>query len=200
MKYYIDFDHTMFDTMKFNEARYNVLEEYKISKEIQKKEEEQIVKEDNILFNVDYVYSKICDKYNLPKEEILHKLHELFDRCYEFLYEDTIEFLEYLKIKGNQIYLLTWGDKEYQTQKVKGTKIEKYFDEIIYTEKMKFSIDINYRSGIFIDDNPRDLEGLYNNNALKVIRIKREDAKYSNKPINVKIEEYKSLRDLKNNI
>lgn len=196
MKYYIDLDHTMLNTMQFHKDRYQLLEDYGVSKQEQQEMEKYIEQVEKKLINLDYLCIKLCEKYKLPKEEILKKLHKIIDNCYIYLYEDTIEFLKYLKSKGNEVCTLTWGDKELQEQKVDGARIRKYMDEVIATEELKYQIDIDYENGVFIDDNPRDLEGLYANNPKQVIRIKREGAKYSEKPINVNIKEYKDFREL----
>ncbi|MCI8654636.1 MAG: HAD hydrolase-like protein [Clostridia bacterium] len=200
MKYYIDLDYTMLDTVKFHNERYQLLESYGIPKEEQKEMEKYIEQVENKLMNLDYLCTKLCEKYKLPKEEILTKLHKIIDNCYIYLYNDTIEFLEYLKSKENEIYVLTWGDKQLQEQKVNGARIKKYMNEVITTEELKYKIDIDYKNGIFIDDNPRDLEGLYANNPKQVIRIKRVGAKYSEKPINVDIKEYKDFKELQQDL
>lgn len=197
MKYYIDLDYTMLDTIKFHEARYKILESYGVTKEEQKETEKYIAEVEKKLLNLENLYTKICKKHKLPKEEILTKIQQIIDNSNTFLYEDTIEFLQYLKNRGDEAYILTWGDKELQETKVKGCKIEEYFNRVIVTEELKYKIDIDYKDGIFLDDNPRDLEGLYKSGAKEVIRIKREGAKYSNRPINVDIKEYKTLRELK---
>lgn len=200
MKFYIDFDYTMFNAMEFHKARYQEMQCYGITIEELKAMEKEIPEKEGKLINLDDVYSKISEKYKLPKEEVLSKIHKIMDNCHKYLYEDTIEFLEYLKQNGHELYILTWGDKELQYQKIQKAGIEKYFDGVILTEEMKFNIDIDYKNGIFIDDNPRDLEGLYKNNPIEVIRIKRDGAKYSEKPINIKIKEYKTLEQLQKNM
>ena len=196
MKFYIDLDYTMLDTIKFHEARYKMLESYGVPKDAQKEMEKYIAEVEKKLINLDYLCTKISEKYNLPTEEVLTQLHKIVDNCYIYLYDDTIEFLQYLKSRGHQTCMLTWGDIELQEEKARGARIEKYFDEIITTDELKFKIDIDYANGIFLDDNPRDLEGLYKNNPKEVIRIKREGGKYSEKPLNIDIKEYKTLREL----
>lgn len=199
-KYYLDLDHTMLDTNQFHKARYQMLERYGITKEEQKDMELYITQIEKKLINLDYLCTKLCEKHNISIEEVLTELHRIVDNCSIYLYDDTIEFLEYLKSKGNKVYVLTWGDRELQEQKVSGSGIRKYMDEVIVTEELKYQIDIDYENGIFIDDNPRDLEGLYKNNPKEVIRIKREGAKYSQKPINIDIKEYKNFRELKQDL
>lgn len=200
MKFYIDFDYTMFDAMEFHKARYEEMKCYNISMEELKALEKEIPEKEGRLINLDDVYSKISEKYKLPKEEVLGKIHTIMDNCHKYLYEDTIEFLKYLKSRGHELYILTWGDKELQYQKIQKSGIEQYFEQIILTEEMKFNIDIDYKNGIFLDDNPRDLEGLYKNNPIEVIRIKRNGAKYSDKPINIKIKEFATLKELQKNM
>ena len=65
--------------------------------------------------------------------------------------------------------MLTWGNNEYQLDKINCANITKYFYELIITKEYKFELDIDYKNSIFIDDNPRDLKGLKNNNSYKVI-------------------------------
>lgn len=200
-KYYIDLDYTMLDTTQFHNERRHMLENYGISIEEQKSMEQYISHEEKKLLNLDYLCAKLCERHSsLPKEEILAKIHKIIENCHMYLYDDTIEFLEYLKSKGHEVNILTWGDKSLQKQKVDGTKLEKHIDKVIITEEMKYLIDIDYKNGIFIDDNPRDLEGLYRNDPQQVIRMKRQGAKYSEKLININIKEYKNFRDLKQDL
>ena len=59
------------------------------------------------------------------------------------------------------------------------------------TEELKYNLDIDYSNGIFIDDKPQDLIGLYSRHPKKVIRLRRKNNKYSIKNLeNVDIEEY----------
>ena len=57
---------------------------------------------------------------------------------------------------------------------------------------------MDYKKGIFVDDNPRDIKGLYEKSPIKVIRIKKKSNKYSKVDIDIKdIEEYESFDDIK---
>ena len=65
------------------------------------------------------------------------------------------------------------------------------------TTEYKFKLDINYQKGIFIDDDPRDLKGLFEKNAFRVIRIRKENNRRSKIDIdNSNIEEYKSFDNI----
>ena len=197
MNYYLDFDYTLFDTYLFREELYNILEKNGLDKtEIPLTKESK--NNNQKLLNIKQVFEKISKENNIPLENLLTPLENLYERGQEYLYKDTIEFLEYLKAKGHKLHIITWGEKEYQQEKIKISKIEKYFDEIICAEKLKYELEnIDYSNGIFIDDSIRDLEGLYKKNAKQLYRIKRENGKNSNKELNIKeILEFNSLKEL----
>ena len=88
-------------------------------------------------------------------------------------------------------------NQEYQMKKLLGSGLMKYFDTITITSKYKFLLDMDYTNGIFIDDDPRDLNGLYEKNPIKVIRIRKPNNKRSKIDIDNKdIEEFVSFDDI----
>ena len=196
MNYYLDFDYTLFDTYAFREELYKILEKNGLDKNslpltAEKKDNNQK------LLNIKEVFKKLSKEKNIPLDNFMEPLKKLYERGQEFLYSDSMEFLEYLKSKGHKLYTITWGEKEYQKEKIKISKIDKYFDEIIFAEQLKYTLDIDYENGIFIDDSVRDLEGLYAKNAKQVFRIKRKNGKNSDKELNIKeILEFESLKEL----
>ena len=197
MNYYLDFDYTLFDTYSFREELYKILEINGLDKtEIPLTKE--TTNNNQKLLNIKQIFEKLSKEKNIPLENFLNPLEKLYERGQEYLYTDTIEFLEYLKSKGHKLHIITWGQKEYQEEKIKISKIDRYLDEIIYAEKLKYELDnIDYTNGIFIDDSVRDLEGLYNKNPKQLFRIKRKNGKNSNKELNIKeILEFNSLKEL----
>ena len=201
MNYYIDFDYTLFDTYKFRQELYKILENNGLNETYLTVTPEMKENGKNLL-NVRQVFKYLAKTNGIELENFIEPLEKLYSICEDFLYNDSIEFLSYLKSKGNKLYLLTWGDKEFQKEKVISTKIDKYFDKMYFTEELKYTLDcIDYTQGIFLDDSIRDLEGLYSRNPLKVIRIKRENGSNSNKELNIKdVLEYSSLIDLKKDL
>lgn len=195
MNFYLDFDYTLFNTYAFRNELYNILEQNGLDKSylaLTLEDREQK------LINVREVFKELSEINNLNIDNFIKPLDELYKKSDRFVYDDVIDFLKYLRMKKHKIYLLTWGEREYQREKLKASKLEEYFDETIFTEKLKYTLDIDYKNGIFIDDSIRDLEGLYNKNAKYVFRIKRKDGKNSDKKLNVKgILEFSSLNELK---
>ena len=171
-KLYIDFDNTLFNTVEFNNDCSLLLEKYNISKEEQVKVFKDLNKD---IFDYKEILEAISKKYNIDKELLFNDYNEILKGNY--IFDDTIEFLEYYKDKY-ELRLLTWGNNEYQLEKIGCAKISKYFNELIITQKYKFDIEIDYKNSIFLDDNPRDLKGLMNKKSYKVIRLCR--GKYKN--------------------
>ena len=205
MIYYIDFDSTLFNTSGFIKEILIAL-----SKEINFQdcnlgaekiylEVKKVYAKDNI-YNLNELCKYFAEKYNLNEERLVNSVDNVINNGKDFVYNDSVEFLKNLINNGHKINLLTYTLKErieYQVQKVYGSGLVKYFENIIITTAPKWKLDLNYSNGIFIDDNPKDLAGLYHQNSQAVVRIKREGNKYSSKsmPDNIEIPEYASLKE-----
>ena len=149
----------------------------------------------NIYFLAEY-FSK---KYNIELSFIVDNLNRTILDEKELVFKDSIPFLKRLKASGHKIYLLSYSKDslQYQSNKISGSGLLDFFDAIYITSIPKYELDIDYSNGIFIDDNPDDLIGLYSKNAKKVIRIRRKGIKYSVQDIdNVNIEEYENFNEL----
>lgn len=195
MNFYLDFDYTLFNTYEFRNELYKILESNNCSRDNLKL---TIEEGNHKLINIRERFKELSKKKSISIEKFLKPLEELYNNCEKYIYDDVIEFLKYLKQQNHKIYVLTWGEKEYQKEKVEASKIEKYVDEVIYTEKLKYNLDIQYKEGIFIDDSIRDLKGLYSKKAKYVFRIKRVNGKNSHKELNIKeIKEFTSLQEIK---
>ena len=208
MNYYIDFDYTLYNTGNFVNDMIETLALYitKAKKSINKIE---AVKQIDQKFNKEKIYNifSVCeylgDLYKVNDDELKSLARKVLRRGEKYIYEDVLEFLEYLK-PNNILNILTAASNadtmEYQSLKVSGSKITKYFDNIIITTQPKNELNLDYSNGIFIDDNPDIINVLSTTNAKKIIHIKRPGGKYSNEKIdNLDIEECESLLEIMNN-
>ena len=181
MKIYIDFDGTMFDTSKFYKDFLKICNSYGVSDE----DVYNIRNQSTGLFNLDELANSIDQKYNLSKK-YLDEVNALYNRKY--LYDDVIDFLE-KNYQKYDLYILTYGEKNYQQKKIDCCNIRDYFKDVIITsDKGKENID--YQSGWFIDNNPKELETLSRVGASKIIRIKRKGDTYFSIPCNIDLKEY----------
>lgn len=203
MNYYIDFDNTLYETAKLTTLMLAAIGN-KIG-ELTAKDAEPIIQDakDNFNSTLDNIFThaeKMGKKYNVDEKLVVAAVKAVVDNGKEIVFEDAIRFLERLKEKGHKIFVLTYIPKtnqEYQLKKLMGSGIMQYFDGIIVTAEYKFLLDIDYTNGIFIDDDPRDLNGLFEKNPIKVIRIRKPNNKRSKTDIdNKEIEEYVSFDDI----
>ena len=203
MNYYIDFDNTLYETAKLTTNMIAAIGN-KIG-DLTGLEKEPIIQDakDNFNSTLDNIFThaeKMGKKYNVDSDEVVNAVKAVIDNGREIVFEDAVRFLERLKENGHKIFILTYIPKtnqEYQLKKLMGSGITKYFDGIIITAEYKFLLDLDYTNGIFIDDDPRDLNGLFDKNPIKVIRIRKQNNKRSKIDLdNKEIEEYESFDDI----
>lgn len=203
MNYYIDFDNTLYETAKLTTLMIAAIGN-KIG-ELTGLEKESIIQDakDNFNSTLDNIFThadKMGKKYNVDSKLVVDAVNEVINNGKENVFEDAIRFLERLKEKEHKIFILTYipqNNQEYQLKKLMGSGITKYFDGIIITAQYKFLLDIDYANGIFIDDDPRDLKGLYEKKPIKVIRIRKPNNKRSKIDIDNKdIEEFEFFDDI----
>ena len=181
MKIYIDFDGTLFNTDKYTKDFMSILNDYGIDKAFFD-EVNHMVCGNNKLFNINVIVDYFISKYNID-DSLKVKIDNLLNDSY--VYSEVVECLNILIDRGFELYLLTYGDDEFQKLKINASNISKYFKKIIITEKDKSKLDIDYENGIFIDNNPFEIERFNNSNAKKIIRIRRDNDKFSNTGCNI---------------
>lgn len=191
MKIYIDFDGTLYNSTKLDKKFINIFKEYNIK-------EEYIEYLINKIKNYNIITKKLINEFNL-NEDILSKIDTLYSD--ELIFKDAITFLEKYYKQYDLILLTLTNDLSYQQKKINSSNLSKYFKNIIITNKDKSKLNnVDYINGIFIDNNPIELERFYNAKATNLIRIKRDTDKYSKINLNIKnIPEFIDFNDLINN-
>ncbi len=135
--------------------------------------------------------------HNQLQSKVLDELEMIVYNGNKYVYDDVDNFIRESKSKGYRVNILTYGDRKFQLKKLSNLDICDMIDNIIIASDYKFNLDLNYNNSIFIDDNPRDLEGLCNRSAGRVIRISRNETKYATVALNNKnIENYDGLNKI----
>ncbi len=187
MNIYIDFDGTLYDTSKFFNDFIELCNKYKVTAE-----DVYNLRNKNLgLFNLDELALNIKNKYNL-KNSFIKSTEKLYNKKY--LYKDTVKFLKKY-YKNHNLYILSYGETNYQSKKINCCNIKKYFKDIIITQD-KSKENIDYKKGIFIDNNPKEIEKIASSGATKIIRIKRYDDRHFSIMCNVKVKEFFALSDI----
>lgn len=216
MKIIFDFDHTLFSAKQFyfafKEAFFKLGVEENLFKETFEKSKGK---------GRDYKpYRQFKLVIKLKPKISLKRLKETFDKILKkapkFLYPDTVWFLKRWRKKAKLI-LLSYGEEKFQRDKIKTSKIEKYFqkrvkitrdiDKVKPFKKLFQKKDYNPPTAssrlrrapiIFIEDNPTALseaKKIFPN--MITIRINRGEGKYSKEPNNPQIDfSIKNLKEL----
>lgn len=203
MNYYLDFDNTLYETSRLSNDMLKGLV-YEISKKTSVSEND-IFDELKSMFNRENIYNIyklakfFAKKYNIEESILIDKVEDIILDGKKYVYDDVISFLKELKEKNHIINVLTYVAKEdlsYQLTKIKGSGLSEYFDNIIISSSLKFNLDLKYEEGIFFDDSPKDLLGLASRNPKILVRVRRENNKYSKQELDIKnLVECKTLKD-----
>ena len=203
MNYYLDFDNTLYETSRLSNDMLKGLA-YEISKKTSISEND-IFDELKSMFNRENIYNIyklakfFAKKYNIEESILIDKVEDIILDGKKYVYDDVISFLKELKEKNHIINVLTYVAKEdlsYQLTKIKGSGLSEYFDNIIISSSLKFNLDLKYEEGIFFDDSPKDLLGLASRNPKILVRVRRENNKYSKQELDIKnLIECKTLKN-----
>ena len=175
MKIYIDFDGTLFNTDKYTSNFMHIFNEYGIDNNIFDEVKKELFNNEN-LFNLDSIIDYLIDEYNIDIG-VKDKIYKILDNSY--VSPEVIECLNILLSDGYDLCMLTYGDNSFQNMKIDSSNISRYFNEIIVTDKDKSELNIDYRNSIFIDNNPIEIEKFCDSMAKIVIRIRRNNDRYS---------------------
>jgi len=192
MKIIFDFDHTLFSAKKLFE---NLKEEFKKAGVSEKLFFETFQKSKG---NFGYIHRKQFELITKENPELnLIKLEETFkkviNRADKFLYPDVLPVLINLK-KENELILLSYGEKEFQREKIDNSKITHYFNKIVVTQEINKISELRKilkkkENAVFVEDNPRALvEAKKYFPDLVTVRINRNEGKYIKEPNNEKID------------
>lgn len=185
---YIDFDGTLYKT---SELKLLIVKEIasEIAKELNASIDE-IYKDVSDCFKNRHKTSvfdfakQMAKKYNVNEEKTAKRLEDLLKNGSKFLYDDSIEFIKKLKSNDYEVYVLTYSrayDSDFQMLKLIGSGINEFIDGVFICSKDKGKLNLDYKNGIFIDDNPDQLVSLYKANVSedRLCRVIRKNEKYS---------------------
>lgn len=167
MKIFFDFDDTLFDTRAFAESIQGVFEKYGISKELFWSSYQDMKGS----FLVGWCYSpeiqiqKLKQNHSFDAKQLRAELDRLISETKKFLFSDTEEFLSFFKKNGYVLYILSFGDYDFQMKKICGTGIDKFIEKIIITKVDKaiaLREEITNDSDVvwFVDDKIKFIEGV----------------------------------------
>ena len=206
--YYIDFDNTLYETGKLTkDVLYDLSKTISTSKNLNFQEVLTNLQNsfNSTIDNFESFAEGLSKKYDIKYNILLRHLQNIIIlQGSNYVFPDAFQLLEKLKEKNEPVCILTYvaqrKNLHQQALKLAGSGILPYVTEVYNTTRYKFDLQLDYKNGIFIDDSPRDLEGLYKAGAKNLIRIKKpNNEKRTSKKLNLPIEipTYESFEEIK---
>ena len=209
--YYIDFDNTLYETGRLTK---DILMEFTNVISKKKKLDADKILEDltksfnSTVDNFETFAFMLSSKYQIDYSIFQSHIQKIIIvQGKNYVFPDAFQFLKKLKENHQSVCILTYvaqsKNLHQQSLKLAGSGLLPYITEIYNTTRYKFELEIDYKNGIFIDDSPRDLEGLYKSGARKLIRIKKpNNQKRTSKKLNlpIEIQTFESFDDIELNL
>ncbi len=134
----IDFDDTLFNTHDFKQARIADLVATGVSEKDYQETYLEAMKKNDLFSYSNERHAELLALRGYPKEKVLAALQETTgSRLREFLFPDTVEFMQKLQDLGHPLVLLSLGEASFQELKVKGSGVSEYFDRMFMVQDSK---------------------------------------------------------------
>ena len=191
MKIFIDFDDALFNTKQLVVDIKSIFEKNGVSEEIFKKyykdpetEKNKGVVKYNPYKQIEKIKAQGFDTVKIEKE-----LPKLLKDTSRYLFKDGIRFLE--ELKEEELYIVSYGDEQYQREKINNSGISGYFKKILIIDVSK-AVAIrkilknkSIKSGealIFIDDREKFLKDIKKSYpGMVTFLLKRPEGRYDDK-------------------
>ena len=132
----LDFDDTIFQSKIFKKDLFDgIAEHLGVSLDVVQQTYDEI-KKDGYAIEPHVALIKKSSP-DAQEEKLTPFLANLFSSLEKYLFDDVLSVLESLKQKGVVMILLTYGAHDFQSQKVSGAGVVKFFEKIVITTDAK---------------------------------------------------------------
>lgn len=204
MNFFIDFDHTLYNTPLLTKDMLKALASYISEKKaldytnIFEALKNKFKRGNNNIYDIYKLIEYFSNQYNYNIDEATKIINDVISNGSQYLFFDSIPFLKSLKEQNHKVYILSYNENEvyFQTVKIAGSGLSPFVDGIFPTTTLKGDIPIDFSKCIFIDDKPKDLISIYKKHPFKIFRIRRENDTYSEIETNLPILEFTNLKEI----
>ena len=208
MNFFIDFDHTLYNTPLLTQDMLKALASYISASSGQDYNyifealKEKFKRGTNNIYDIYKLIEYFANQYNYNIEDATKIVNEVISNGKQYLFSDSIPFLKALKAQNHKVYILSYNENEvyFQAVKIAGSGLLTFVDGIFPTTSIKGDIPLDFSKCIFIDDKPKDLISIYKHQPFKIFRIRRKNDTYSEVETYLPIPEFESLNEIKKNI
>lgn len=183
MKIFIDFDDVLFNTKDFKEDLLNVF----IKNGITKSQFKQSYW--GRTYNLEKQIKAIENKYNVDADKLEKDIDNFLSDLGKYVFLDVHNFIE--SVGRENIFVASYGHKNFQEQKIKSSGLGNSFKKIVITHEAKSEIirdlideeDLDDETLYFLDDRISYIEEVKNIfPEIKTILMKRPEGRYDDKP------------------
>lgn len=199
---FIDFDDVVFNSGKLSEELKGLF----FKRGIEESLFEKYYYDENKTYNPQRQIDRIQEDSDKDFSNLKKEVSELIDNLGEYVFDDFKEFIE--KVGRENIYILSFGDEEFQKLKIKNSGIDRDVEKTIIakgkkSEQLKkfFSRNSNLEKEekYFIDDKVHHIKDVKKNfPKIKTILIHRPEGRYHEKPNNFCDYEADNLKETNN--
>jgi FMN phosphatase YigB (HAD superfamily) len=193
MKIFIDFDDVLFNAKKFKNDLISIFQKQGVDKEKFEKSYYTYPRKNSDAGRFYYPKDQIKrlkKDYKLDTRKLEKEIKLLMKNLENYIFRDVYSFL--MNFKKRDLILITYGHEKFQKEKIKGTKIGKYFRDVVVSRKNKLyeileligknSHDLKEKI-VMIDDKAECIEKIEKEmKKIKTIHIRRPQGRYSHLP------------------
>lgn len=181
MKIIFDLDHTLFDMSSMHEALLEAATNLGVTEEVYQLAYNKTTSWK--VFALDHFVMQLEKRCKVPSADLQRQLKKIADMSEIFVYPDTNAALEALK-QDHTLYLLSWGDSEWQSNKINQSGIAHHFEEVLTVSNVKVDALDSWCCTdcevVIVDDKPavlRAIHAIYPD--FHYIHMRRENGKYA---------------------
>jgi len=186
----IDFDDVLFNTKKFKRDIVDLFLRNGISNEMFDKYYHDL-KQNKVLKTYDpwRQLEMIKKGENIDVEKIKNELEEFMNDTSEYLFDDSIGFMEFLK--NDDVCIVSYGEEIFQARKIVGCGAGSYCEKVSVTDELKSEVigkmikeeDLENEKIFFIDDRIEQINDVKKKFPfIKTILIHRKEGRYQDEP------------------
>jgi FMN phosphatase YigB (HAD superfamily) len=209
--FFIDFDDTLFNTKKFKDDLINIFLDNGVNEKQFKESYYCVDAETRPKYSPYMQIKNLEDNFGIDGKKLKIEFDNFIKKSQEYLFDDSIKFLEEVSKNNNHLVLLSYGECLFQKMKIDNSGVCNFFDEIIITDDPKIDIILNYKKinifdeVFFVEDHPEQvdqatkrLNNIKSNisEKIKIIKVSRSDGRYSRVDTKFNFDRFNSLREV----
>jgi len=193
MKIFLDFDDTLFNTKAFIETSRSLFVDFGISEEMYKEawtKVKELQGRESLSYDFEAHMQVLHEKKDFDDTTLKKRMEDFYvQKAKEYVFPDTVEFLERIRNLGHHLYLISFKTGDFQDKKIIASGLARYFDASAVGPEDKGNVikqffDENDESaGYFVDDRVNQIKSVKQAfPKIITIHMQRAEGRYHDEP------------------